>query len=565
MSDPRVATVDNWPPDYSAVLSQRAALLTQVRKDPNARATMLMHYKTNPKDFILDWGMTYDPRNAGGDIPTLMPFNLFARQSELVDYLHGCVLDQENGLVEKCRDAGATWVACAFSVWMWIFQSGSSIGFGSRKELLVDRIGDPDSIFEKLRQIINYLPSDIFWPKGFKPDEHMPFMKIINPENGATIVGEAGDNIGRGGRKSLYFKDESSHYARPELIEAALGDNTNVQIDISSVNGPGNVFHRRRQSGTLWTPDAKMPRGATRVFIFDWRDDPRKDDEWFARRREKAEREGLLPQFNQEVLRDYNSAVANVLIPGAWVNAAVGFCDAVGYEPTGSRVAAMDVADGGADVNALALRKGIELRALITQGAEAEVAGRAMYVRASSAGCREFWYEVNGVGAGARAGATQVQSAASKRGPTIHAWNPSSAVLNPAGCIHTGVTGPGIERRNRDHYGNYNAQSWWALRERFRKTYETMTGVAFYDMDDLISLPANLENLEQLKAELSQPVYSTNVAGKILVDKQPKGTKSPNLADAVKICFAPKRQEIEEEDLPGVGVGPVILGEIGIA
>jgi hypothetical protein len=55
------------------------------------------------------------------------------------------------------------------------------------------------------------------------------------------LICEAGDNIGRGGRTLVYFKDESAHYEHPDLIEAALGDNTNVQIDISSVNGLGKL------------------------------------------------------------------------------------------------------------------------------------------------------------------------------------------------------------------------------------------------------------------------------------------------------------------------------------
>jgi hypothetical protein len=122
-------------------------------------------------------------------------------------------------------------------------------------------------------------------------------------------------------------------------------------------------------------------------------------------------------------------------------------------------------------------------------------------------------------------------------------------VVNPAGCIHTGKTGPDIERRNRDHYQNANSQAWWALRERFRRTYEAVTTGVVEDPDELISLPAGCT---ELMAELSQPVWGTNGAGKITVDKQPKGTKSPNLADAVKICYAPVRPDVQA---PGVGVG----------
>lgn len=50
--------------------------------------------------------------------------------------------------------------------------------------------------------------------------------------------------------------------------------------------------------------------------------------------------------------------------------------------------------------------------------------------------------------------------------------------------------------------------------------------------------------------ELSQPTYSINSAGKILIDKAPDGAKSPNLADAVMIRFsAMKRPMIISDDL----------------
>ena len=44
--------------------------------------------------------------------------------------------------------------------------------------------------------------------------------------------------------------------------------------------------------------------------------------------------------------------------------------------------------------------------------------------------------------------------------------------------------------------------------------------------------------------ELSQPTYSINTAGKILIDKQPEGASSPNLADAVMIAFNPAKKRV---------------------
>ena len=168
-------------------------------------------------------------------------------------------------------------------------------------------------------------------------------MKIINPDTGATITGESGKNIGRGGRSMIYFKDESAHYERPELIEAALGDNTDVQIDVSSVHGSANVFYRRRTTGEVWEPDKVMPKGKTRVFVFDWRDHPGKPQSWYDLRRARAETEGLLHIFAQEVDRDYLASMDKILISPAWVKAAIDAHKKLGFDESGDKVSALAV------------------------------------------------------------------------------------------------------------------------------------------------------------------------------------------------------------------------------
>jgi hypothetical protein len=88
-------------------------------------------------------------------------------------------------------------------------------------------------------------------------------MRVVNPRTGATIVGEAGDDIGRSGRSLLFFKDESGHCEYPEMIEAALLANAAVQMDISSVPGAQRqrVFQRRRENGVEWVPASVPPLG----------------------------------------------------------------------------------------------------------------------------------------------------------------------------------------------------------------------------------------------------------------------------------------------------------------
>ena len=44
--------------------------------------------------------------------------------------------------------------------------------------------------------------------------------------------------------------------------------------------------------------------------------------------------------------------------------------------------------------------------------------------------------------------------------------------------------------------------------------------------------------------ELSQPTFRPNAVGKIVIDKAPEGSRSPNLADAVMMRFAPSEARV---------------------
>jgi phage terminase large subunit len=550
--DSRVWTHENRP-DYGKEYARRAKLLGILRTDPKARVTTLAHYRNSPVDFILDWITTYDPRNASRGMPTTMPFCMFPRQIDYVQFLHECVQDEQGGLVEKCRDMGASYVTLAYAVWAWLFMPGTAIGVGSRKEILVDRIGDPDSLLQKVRDMIDMLPRDLFWPKGFKPKDHMPSMKIVNPANGAIISGEAGDNIGRGGRKMIFITDESAHYERPELIEAALADNTNVRIDISSVNGPGNVFHRRRMAGEVWEPGKRMTPGKTRVFIMDWRDHPAKDQAWYDARRQRAEDEGLLHKFAQEVDRDYNSAVEGVLIPSAWVQAAINAHERLDYwEPSGMWVAGQDVADSGGDVNALVIAQGSIVRYTEKDGREVDQAIPHLMLTATLWGVKVYQYEVTGVGTAPKVAARQYTQF------EAIPWSPSGGVVNPnADDIAGTQVGEPDRMCNRDYFANANAQAAWNLRLRFQRTYKAVVMGERQSPDDMISIPP--EDYELIQ-ELSQPTYTSTP--KITINKKPNGAKSPNKFDALKICFAPRQRRVValEYGVETSGAVPVMAG-----
>lgn len=330
----------SWVDDYAPIYQERADRLTRVRGTPGMLDGLKEFYKDHPAEFIDDWGMTFDPRNPERGLPAVVPFKLFPKQREFINWLRQRWLEREDGLAEKSRDMGVSWLCVGFGVWMWLFHPGTVVGFGSRKEEYVDKIGDPKSLFWKVRQFVNLLPIE-FRPAGWDEKKHAPHMRVLNPENEATIVGEAGDNIGRGNRTSIYFKDESAFYEHPDTIDAALSQTSNCKIDVSTPNGNGNPFYRKRHGGRV------------KVFTFHWRDDPRKDEEWYQKQRESLDPVILA----QEIEIDYNASSSDSWIDGARISDAQANGPA-DVEAHGKWMIGVDAAHYGNDESIIHKRKG---------------------------------------------------------------------------------------------------------------------------------------------------------------------------------------------------------------
>ena len=550
---PHPLGADEWPPNYPAVYRWRSKVLKQLISDSNVLKAAKVYYSTHPAEFIMDWMDTYDPRKSPTNAnPALrgekwMPFVFFKRQKDVIDFFESCSHDQTSGLVEKCRDFGLTWLACGYSVWRWLFIKNDAIGWGSRKETLVDKPGDPDSIFEKIRLMLKRLPR-IWLPAGFSWGRNSTYMKLLNPENGAIIAGEAGDNIGRGGRRSCYFLDEASHLERPEKVEAALGDNTNVRFDISSVNGVGNVFHRRRENGVIWSPDVtSYPFGFVRVFVADWRDHPLKTQEWYDARKARYEREGMAHIFAQEVDRNYAAAVSNTVIPYQWVEASIDahiklpwFAEALEAHKD-DWYAGLDVADEGNDRNALTLRQWVIWRDVQEWGER----DPGISARKAVLACREHkghiscQYDCIGVGSGVKTEYNRLttdEGVISAHEIPFIPWNAGASVLNPFDRI---IPDDNESLQNKDFFDNLKAQAWWSIRTRFYKTFKAVTEGVRYNPDELISIDSRITLLEQLKKELIQPTVGYSSRLKMLIEKKPDGMRSPNLADSGVMAFFP--------------------------
>lgn len=527
-------TINTRLPEVIAEMTRRYYYKALIEQNDLSKQAEIYKCKNDPAHWFNQWIWTYDPRGMSFGLPANIPFVLRPKQVELVDWLIERENSQTHGLIEKSRDEGMSYVVLGFFLHRWLFVEGFAGGVGSRKEELVDKKGDPKTLFHKFRDMFSKMPN---WmkPKGFVEKVHDNYMRIINPDNGATITGEAGDNIGRGGRTTMYFLDEWAFVERQEAVDAAISQNTNVHIKGSTPNGIGDRFHQDRFSGRY------------AVFTMPWRANP--DKNWTVQYNSKVIHPWYEKQLAtlddvvlaQEVDINYAASVEGVLIPSTWIQAAIDAHIKLGIEPTGDRIAGLDVADEGKDKNSYAGRHGIVLNYLDTwSGKGDDIFGttqKAMDLSIEQS-IDTLFYDADGLGAGCRGDARVINELQREKGlpeVNVDSFRGSGSVHEPDDEMVEG-------RLNKDFFANMKAQAWWWLRMRFQETYRAIEGRE-YDPDMLISLSSDeLEEKELalLTTELSQPTYTKNGTGKILVNKQPDGTASPNRADSVMICFNPQ-------------------------
>lgn len=210
---------------------------------------------------VIFW--TYDPRSR----PQHLPFITYPEfQDDAILELNHHIQNGVDLLIDKSRDMGVSWIVTTVFLWNWLRpEAGNDFLLGSRKEPLVDKKGNLDTLMEKCRYNIYKLP-DFLVPKGFDPNKHDNHLQLFNPESRCPITGEStNEHFATGGRYRAVLFDEAAKWgstAEPAWISA--GDSTPCRIAVSTPFGMGTHFSRLRFSKT------------TRVLSFHWSKHPKK-------------------------------------------------------------------------------------------------------------------------------------------------------------------------------------------------------------------------------------------------------------------------------------------------
>jgi hypothetical protein len=257
--------------EYAEKMLQRMQLLDAGNRSLQARS-YIQHLCERPDDpiegcifFIENFAWSFDPRPEHA--PHHLPFIMFEYQRETIRWIIEHIDNGRDGLVEKSRDMGASWLLFVWvPLWYWLYRGGVNFLVGSYKEALVDDRSQ-DSLFGKMDYSLQSLPPWML-PKKFNPDKHRTKLKLINPANGNQITGDTmNPQFGRGSRKTCILFDELGFWDYAQDAWGSAGDATSCRIANSTPHGY-NYYSMLKDSGMD-------------VLTLHWKRHPLKDDEWY--------------------------------------------------------------------------------------------------------------------------------------------------------------------------------------------------------------------------------------------------------------------------------------------
>lgn len=166
------------------------------------------------------------------------PFLTYEFQDEALQRMVGWVRRGKDGLLEKSRQMGASWMMLMTFVWLWLFHDWQTFLFISRSEVAVES-ADPNSLFWKIDFLLKHLP-DWMKPKGFRRRKRF----FGNDDRNSSIFGEASTGQANvGGNTTAMGIDEFSQIKEDYEVLHRTSDSTQCRIFNGTHLGVGTAFY----------------------------------------------------------------------------------------------------------------------------------------------------------------------------------------------------------------------------------------------------------------------------------------------------------------------------------
>lgn len=299
-------------------IPDRLMLLDKCKDNPDLQLLEIEMCKRDPIYFFNTY--LYTEKNStffAAWTPMEVPFILFPFQEEYVSEVWESIYEWSkpvedrkpwvltNVFIEKSRQMGISWVTAWIKIYWFIFHQ-HKYTLISRTEWEVDSPWDMDSLFEKMRFMMENLPNWMI-PEGYNKelgkDKSNRKMNITDPSSNASITWKTANPWAwRWGTRNAVFMDEMAFMQFANQINKSTASNTPCRIFNSTPNGEFNEFYEMKKLAEAW--QIKRLR-------YHWSDHPFYDKAWY-----EHKVKGMKPEdIAQELEINYTVALKGRVYP----------------------------------------------------------------------------------------------------------------------------------------------------------------------------------------------------------------------------------------------------------
>jgi hypothetical protein len=239
----------------------RLALLRACKEDGPTRRAAIKACREDCLFYINSFVCQYNPSRLGREVG---PFVTWPRQDELVLWILDHVRRGRDGLIEKSRDVGASWLNLIVEDWACSFHDWKKFLNISHTEDAVDRGDDPGSLFWKISFVHDHRP---LWLLPAQPVKKK--MGFVYPATNSRVTGAATTERSGVGDRGPIFLDEFSKQRNDFDILGQTAD-TGSRIFNGTHYGTGTAFYELSRRPDLdkfvlhWSHHPEKARGLYR-------------------------------------------------------------------------------------------------------------------------------------------------------------------------------------------------------------------------------------------------------------------------------------------------------------
>lgn len=216
------------PTDPNENLEFRIKLHSECAVDKGFRRVFLKFCRDYKPVIFNTTFWTFDPQNRINH-----PFVLWSHQIPAVETLDRCIQEGRNVGINKTRKQGASEICCKLFVANCLLYEYNNFIVGSRKESLVDNFGDQTTLFAKIDNAFDCLPT--WWKRLIEYDKNKnrKSMVVEIPTTCSAIIGETtNQSFSAGSRATALLLDEFGRVdvSDAKSIEGSVKDVSNCII-----------------------------------------------------------------------------------------------------------------------------------------------------------------------------------------------------------------------------------------------------------------------------------------------------------------------------------------------